>query len=375
MSYGMEARNLQRHRRRGSVLLYTTATLIAIIGFAAVAIDFGALRLAKTELQTAADAAALYGVTGLDRSPAEARRRVRESLAENPVQGRQIQVSDARIEFGVWDVRAREFRSLPERMAGTATAIRVHIEMTDATNGRVRGAVGSAAGLDEFETEAIAVAIRGEPFDLEVPANASPYLAGMPRGTQIEFEHINRIRGARDKDTGNWLPSRHTEAGLDDPLRVPITVHPGQVLYFRQVRGGTGDWASGGQEYSLDGNLNRPNIRQRDVNGYRGVRAPLNAMMGVFLKDGERPDSIGDTGQLDFNEQRERDFNDLEPEKKQVFFIGDGVNNNAERLQRFIVPDDVDTLYLGIQDEYGFWWDNFGSVSTTMFTGDVQLVQ
>jgi hypothetical protein len=206
-----------------------------------------------------------------------------------------------------------------------------------------------------------------------VAAQSCPYLAGMPPGTRVPYRGHKHV--AINKNTGERLPSRDSVVGKEDAFRVPLTVKPGQVLYFREVHGGTGDWSSKGQEYGLDGNERRPTIEEQPVNGYDGMRGPLNAMVGVFLKDGERPDATPFVPGLDFSSPTARDFNTLDPRKKQIFFIGDGVNNRARRLQRFVVPDDVDTLYLGLQDTRGWWWDNFGSVRTTLFTGDVQLVQ
>ena len=359
-------------RRRGVSLIYATLCLTLLLGVAALGVDFGVVMLERGRLQTAVDAATLHGVTGLDISPAEARRRVRQSLADNPVQGRVLEVDDEAIEFGMWDPKHRQFVPLPKIDAGTATAMRLKVKMSDGQNGRVHGFAGAAVGLDEMAVSAHAVATRGEPFDLEVQANSSPYLAGMPAGTKVKYtRHKHKVK---DKHTGKTLESRDTVAGQDDPMRVPLTVRPGQVLYFREVRGGTGDWSSGGEEYGLDGNTDRGSIGQTPVNGYDTTRAPLNAMMGVFLKEGQRPDQLGWQKGLDFSKQEDRDFDTLRPEKKQIFFIGDGVNNRGRRLQRFVVPDGCDTLYLGLQDEYGWWWDNFGSVSTTMFAGKVRLV-
>lgn len=53
-------------RQRGAVLLLVTFSLIAILGFAALAIDVGRLYIIKSQLQNAADAGALAGAKPLD---------------------------------------------------------------------------------------------------------------------------------------------------------------------------------------------------------------------------------------------------------------------------------------------------------------------
>src|SRR5688572_27861560 len=51
--------------RKGAVLLYTTASLVAFAAIISLGVEFGHAQLAKTELQGAADAAARAGAGGL----------------------------------------------------------------------------------------------------------------------------------------------------------------------------------------------------------------------------------------------------------------------------------------------------------------------
>jgi hypothetical protein len=79
-------------------------------------------------------------------------------------------------------------------------------------------------------------------------------------------------------------------------------------------------------------------------------------------------------GTLDFSTSNSRNFTQLSPKLKQVFFIGDGVNDNGQ-LQDFVVPAGATRFYLGIMDEKGWWWDNTGTLSTTMMDAKVTLVK
>ncbi|UCG31554.1 MAG: hypothetical protein JSU68_07790 [Phycisphaerales bacterium] len=62
----MSARTCHRAgKRRGAIVVYLVASMVVLAGFAALAVDAGRLYLGKTELQVAADAAALAGANEL----------------------------------------------------------------------------------------------------------------------------------------------------------------------------------------------------------------------------------------------------------------------------------------------------------------------
>ncbi|UCG31552.1 MAG: hypothetical protein JSU68_07780 [Phycisphaerales bacterium] len=63
MSASSDHRN--KYKRRGAILVYVAASGVVLLGFAALAVDAGRLYLGKTELQVAADAAALAGAMEL----------------------------------------------------------------------------------------------------------------------------------------------------------------------------------------------------------------------------------------------------------------------------------------------------------------------
>ncbi|MEM6560242.1 MAG: hypothetical protein AAF656_01470, partial [Planctomycetota bacterium] len=76
----------------------------------------------------------------------------------------------------------------------------------------------------------------------------------------------------------------------------------------------------------------------------------------------------------DFSSRSARNYDQIQPGIKQIFHIGDGLNNDSDRLQRIVVPPGATRFYLGMQDEFGFWWDNFGSIKTNVFVGKPVLV-
>ena len=56
----------RRDRQKGAVIILTAMSLLALLGFMGIALDFGHLFVVKTELQTAADSCALAAVQELD---------------------------------------------------------------------------------------------------------------------------------------------------------------------------------------------------------------------------------------------------------------------------------------------------------------------
>ena len=97
--------------RRGHAAI-TALALAALIGFGALAVDIGVVRVARTQLQTSLDAAALSGATELD-GTAEgidaAEARVLEYAAYNQVLRHGVEIDPTDIEIGTWDAGAGSF--------------------------------------------------------------------------------------------------------------------------------------------------------------------------------------------------------------------------------------------------------------------------
>src|SRR5688572_15451180 len=74
-------------RRRGMSVVLVVIVLVVLIGFASLAVDVGRMRVARVQLQTAADAAATAAVSGMEMFPTrgvlEAQERAVETAAAN----------------------------------------------------------------------------------------------------------------------------------------------------------------------------------------------------------------------------------------------------------------------------------------------------
>lgn len=136
-------------RRRGAIVLLAAFLVIILVAVVAFAVDLGYVVLARTQLQVAADAAALAGAgaapDGIAAATAEAHRYAGMHMAA----GRSITPQQVDIRFGAWDKTSRRFNpSLSDRSA---------IEVT-VKSGQRPLFFGRLLGADTFDSEARAVA-------------------------------------------------------------------------------------------------------------------------------------------------------------------------------------------------------------------------
>jgi hypothetical protein len=100
--------------------------MVALLGIVSLAIDYGRLQLAKTELQAATDAAARYAVKSLTGGPSVVRASVVTAAADNRVNGSPLVIEPLTdVEFGTWDATTKIFTPLTGSDEASATAIRV----------------------------------------------------------------------------------------------------------------------------------------------------------------------------------------------------------------------------------------------------------
>ena len=102
-------------------------------------------------------------------------------------------------------------------------------------------------------------------------------------------------------------------------------------------------------------------------NGLSNLIAPINSLVGVFLGD-EQPNLTPAPDELSFEETGNVtngiNYTTLSPELKQIFFIGDGKNDD-DVTQEIIVPEGATYLFLGTMDGHG-WYNNYGSFDVTV---------
>ena len=178
------------HRRRGVVVFYASAMLVAIIAIVSFAVDWGRVQTAKTELQDAADAAARYAAAGLFDGT-----HVAKALAvgaQNKVDGTALSLTASDVTVGYWNVNARTFTA-----AGSPTnAVRVVGRRTSALGNPVPLVFGKLVGANSVDVTATSiarqssVAIASE-LTLNISANAVVQRkSGEPGGVSVAANDV-----------------------------------------------------------------------------------------------------------------------------------------------------------------------------------------
>jgi Flp pilus assembly protein TadG len=362
--------------------------MTAFVGIVSLAVDWGNTQLAKTELQAAADAAARAGAAGLtvrngdwtvqriaygeSMNPEFAVSHAKKTAFANESGGKGITLVDGRpengfdLEVGEW--KNERFYPLQGQAQLHADAVRVVARRAARRGTEIRTPFASVIGFDsaDAKAEAIARVIPAIYTNQRINGNASPFLAGMPEGTITSRINPSDRKVADVAGDIRW--------GATDPRiknsPLPVTSLPiveGTALTFDTITGQvtydpSADYSDPDGNASLTGHNNLTTSRDSqwggrfyNENGIADAMVPLTAVVGVFLDD-SRPDLTPAPENLDFSTPASRNFDKLQPKLKQIFFIGDGLNNDKNVRQQFIVPQGATRLYIATWDHYE--WNN-----------------
>ncbi len=106
------------------MLVYIVIALVALIGICSLAVDFGRVQVAKSQLRHAADAAARAGAAGLATSATQARTNAIAIAAANSVDGSALTLSTSDIDVGNWSGSTFTLNGTP------SNAVRVNASRT-----------------------------------------------------------------------------------------------------------------------------------------------------------------------------------------------------------------------------------------------------
>lgn len=349
-------------------MIYATMLVLLFSFLCVLAIDVGRVQVAKAELQTAADAAARYAARGVVSSSTPettARQHALAAVADAKVDGASISTGDITTTIGRWNEVTRAFTATSSNP--NAVQVTLTCQFGDG-NGRprlfARGLVGSTTTIT---ASAVATAETGS-MQYEPPAAGNLWLSAQPSGT------VNR--NFRDDAPHVWDQAGGDGNTKQSPLRIELSslnVSAGSALSFEGVSG-TATYVNSDTAYGADGKSSfivalgqtyPPTVPTNHYNGLSNVRAPIGAIMAVFLSD-DPPNSGSTPPSLDFNSPSQRDYATLSPQLKQVFFIGDGKRDNGE-VQRIVVPEGATRVYMGMMDAWQ-WNDNLGNFKFNVYS-------
>jgi hypothetical protein len=336
--------------------------MVALCGVCSLGVDLGRVQLTKTELRRAADAAARAAAARIPDGRNAATSSARTIAQLNKADGQPVELDNGDIEFGRWDIKTRTFNRINGANLSQANAVRVVVRRTARGGDAVPLVFGKILGIDSCDVtaETIVMFVPEIKVNETIQATSNPFLSGMPSGSVA-----SRINPHNSPDyAGNASNPQQSAFAVKG-----LPVEPGTALTFDSIAG-TARHDPNLPYFSPDGELSdigHNNLTRNssssyssgyyNENGIADMRAPINALVGVFLTD-DRPDRSPAPANLDFSTAASRDFATLEPQLKQIFFIGDGKRSGGA-AQEFVVPEGATRLFLATWDFYE-WNNNAG---------------
>lgn len=148
-------RRRQAPPRRGVALVAAMALLVVMLGLVAFAVDVGFVALTRTQLQAAADAAALAAASHLGKPFEELFAAGNQFAGYHTAGGKRVELNEPDMEVGIWDSRTRTFA--PSASGGNAVRVTARRDAT--TNGEAPLFFGRIFGNWSFAMTASAVAM------------------------------------------------------------------------------------------------------------------------------------------------------------------------------------------------------------------------
>ncbi len=141
--------------RRGVILVMAAVLITILLGMVAFSVDLGSVVLVRTQLQAAADSAAMAGAASMGLSRAEMVATAQEFAAYHKASGREVNLLANDIEYGTWDATTRRFTP----SASVGNALRVTTRVDESTGGEAPMFFGRVFGQMSFAQRASAVAM------------------------------------------------------------------------------------------------------------------------------------------------------------------------------------------------------------------------
>lgn len=129
--------------------------LILIVGMVAFAVDIGHIMLVRTQLQVAADSAAMAAAKEMSESPESVVSMAQKFGEYHSAGGQSVSIQADDVEFGLWDSETRKFTPTAE----LGNAVRVTARRDEQAGGKVPLFFAQVLNINSFEMKASAVAM------------------------------------------------------------------------------------------------------------------------------------------------------------------------------------------------------------------------
>jgi hypothetical protein len=248
--------------------------MVVLLGMAAFSIDIGYIALTKTELQNAADSAAMAAASIMNSPKGEIRQMAKDFANSHYAGGQQLNLTDTDIEFGYWNIENQQFT--PDEDVGNA--LRITARRANAPH-----FFGKIFGHYSFDTEAIAIAMVN-PRDIVFVVDLSGSMNDDSEPCWATAA-INNEFGAEHPSLGNQVVQEiyddfgfGTFPGTSQHIGQPLGVNQNANAYHNMTRnGGALSGASIPETYRI---LNGDGASTRKSKCYRWI---IDNQLGALM--------------------------------------------------------------------------------------------
>jgi hypothetical protein len=249
-------------------LIYVAAMMVLLLGFASLAVDWGQVQLAKTQLMEATDAAARAAAASIASGVSSAQTAAVTFGGYNSVNGTSFVVNpNTDIDFGTWTTGSRTFTVLSGAARSNANAIRVWGRRTAANGNAIRLTFGAVVGASscDITVSSVAAVASGQPAGFvglsSFPIDKKLFAASYNSSVTTSPSHANY--------NSNALLQSNGVVGQGS--------HAGCWLYGNTEVGPSGSVAGGinvtGTSTTLSSNITAPAVTMQVVSNPGGISA------------------------------------------------------------------------------------------------------
>jgi Flp pilus assembly protein TadG len=157
-------RRKRKHARSGVIIVLTAVLMAIMVGVIAFAADCGTIALARTQLQAAADSAAIAGTDALIGGTSVAQSSAQNAGQANQAGGASVSIAvSSDVQLGTWNSSTGTFTALTGTAQSNASAVKVTCRLSKSRGNGLTLFFAPIFGISTDDVSASAVATQGPP--------------------------------------------------------------------------------------------------------------------------------------------------------------------------------------------------------------------
>ncbi len=213
-------RHIHPRSRRAATLVFAAVLMTIMVGLVAFGVDVGYMVLIRTQLQAAADSAAMAAATALGDGFQSVYEMANQYASYHTAGGQTVTLDEADVEIGVWDSETRTFT--PQADSGNAVRITARRQNASLFFARI-------FGIDTFTTQVQAVAM-ANPRDIA-------FVIDLSGSMNDDTEPAWATKLINDKFAGEGYPTIGNDLMEDVYADFGFGNYPGTLQYIGEPLG------------------------------------------------------------------------------------------------------------------------------------------